>query len=118
MTAYVGRGFANDRVDTRAWGRWVESAVGAHLMSMADELDYDVYYWREPGKGEDREVDFIVSCGGELTAIEVKSGRRRTNSGLPAFTTSFHPKRSLVVGTGGVNLEDFLGCNLAQFLEI
>ena len=118
MTAYVGRGFANDRVDTRAWGRWVESAVGAHLMSMADELDYDVYYWREPGKGEDKEVDFIVSCGGELTAIEVKSGRRRTNSGLPAFTSSFHPKRSLVVGTGGVNLEDFLGCNLAQFLEI
>lgn len=45
-------------------------------MSMADELDYDVYYWREPGKGEDREVDFIVSCGGELTAIEVKCGRR------------------------------------------
>ena len=87
-------------------------------MSMADELDYDVYYWREPGKGEDREVDFIVSCGGELTAIEVKSGRRRANSGLPAFTNSFHPKRSLVVGTGGVNLEDFLGCNLAQFLEI
>lgn len=118
MTAYVGRGFANDRVDTRAWGRWVESAVGAHLMSMADELDYDVYYWREPGKEEDKEVDFIVSCGGELTAIEVKSGRRRINSGLPAFTTSFHPKRSLVVGTGGVNLEDFLGCNLAQFLEI
>ena len=45
-------------------------------MSMADELDYDVYYWRELGKGEDKEVDFIVSCGGELTAIEVKSGRR------------------------------------------
>ena len=62
-------------------------------MSMAAELDYDVYYWRELGKGEDREVDFIVSCGGELTAIEVKSGRRRTNSGLPAFTNSFPPLR-------------------------
>ena len=24
----------------------------------------------------------------------------------------------LVVGPGGVNLEDFLGCNLAQFLGI
>ena len=49
LTAYKGRGFVTDRTDTRTWGRWVESAVGAHLLSMADELDYKVYYWREPG---------------------------------------------------------------------
>lgn len=114
MTAYVGRGFAKDRVDTRAWGRWVESAVGAHLMSMADELDYDVYYWREGSKGEDKEVDFIVSFGGKLTAIEVKSGRRGMNSGLPAFTEAFHPDKALVVGTGGVSLEDFLCCDIER----
>lgn len=118
MTAYVGRGFAIDRVNTRAWGRWVESAVGAHLMSMADELDYDVYYWREASRGEAKEVDFIVSCGGELTAIEVKSGRRGMNSGLPAFTEAFHPDKSLVVGTGGVSLEDFLGCDIERLLCI
>ena len=116
MTAYVGRGFAKDRVDTRAWGRWVESAVGAHLMSMADELDYDVYYWREGSKGEDKEVDFIVSFGGKLMAIEVKSGRRGMNSGLPAFTEAFHPDKALVVGTGGVSLEDFLGCDIGRLL--
>ncbi|MGM9768406.1 MAG: ATP-binding protein [Candidatus Cryptobacteroides sp.] len=116
MTAYVGRSFAIDRVDTRAWGRWVESAVGAHLMSMADELDYDVYYWREGSKGEDKEVDFIVSFGGKLTAIEVKSGRRGMNSGLPAFTEAFHPDKALVVGTGGVSLEDFLGCDIGKLL--
>ena len=49
MTAYKGRGFVTDRTDTRTWGRWVESAVGAHLLRMADELDYKVYYWRETG---------------------------------------------------------------------
>lgn len=116
MTAYVGRSFAKDRVDTRAWGRWVESAVGAHLMSMADELDYDVYYWREGSKGEDKEVDFIVSFGGKLMAIEVKSGRRGMNSGLPAFTEAFHPDKAFVVGTGGVSLEDFLGCDIERLL--
>lgn len=116
MTAYVGRSFAKDRVDTRAWGRWVESAVGAHLMSMADELDYDVYYWREGSKGEDKEVDFIVSFGGKLMAIEVKSGRRGMNSGLLAFTEAFHPDKALVVGTGGVSLEDFLGCDIERLL--
>ena len=44
--------------------------------------------------------------------IEVKSGRRGMNSGLPTFVESFHPKRSFVVGTGGVSLEDFLGCEV------
>lgn len=119
LTAYKGRGFVTDRTDTQTWGRWVESAVGAHLLSMADELDYELYYWREPARSKeekDREVDFIIECNGELTAIEVKSGRRRMNSGLPAFVESFHPKRSFVVGSGGVSLDDFLGCDLKDLL--
>ena len=38
------------------------------------------------------------------------------NSGLPAFAEAFHPKRALVVGTGGISLEDFLGCDIAKLL--
>ena len=120
LTAYKGRSFAADRTDTRVWGRWVESAVGAHLMSMADELDYDVYYWREPSKvkeEKDKEVDFVIVNGSEVTAIEVKSGRRGMNSGLPAFVNAFHPKRSFVVGTDGVSLDDFLSCEVESLLE-
>ena len=117
LTAYKGRGFVEDRTDTRVWGRWVESAVGAHLLSMADELDYKVYYWRETSKNKDekdKEVDFIVVRDGEVTAIEVKSGRRGMNSGLPAFVEDFHPKRSFVAGTGGVSLEDFLSSDIVE----
>lgn len=140
LTAYKGRGFIADRTDTKVWGRWVESAVGAHLMSMADELDYKVYYWREPSRNltlGDLEVDFVVVRDGKVTAIEVKSGRRGMNSGLPEFVealskleaptprysssklgstrglnAAFHPKRSFVVGTGGVSLEDFLNSDV------
>lgn len=120
LTAYKGRGFVTDRTDTKAWGRWVESAVGAHLLSMADELGYDVYYWREPSRNKnekDKEVDFIIDNGGEVTAIEVKSGRRGMNAGLPDFVEAFKPKRSYVVGTGGVSLEDFLGCEVETLLD-
>ena len=120
LTAYKGRGFVTDRTDTKAWGRWVESAVGAHLMSMADELDYKVYYWREPSRNAaqgDLEVDFIVVRDGEVTAIEVKSGRRGMNSGLPEFVEAFAPKRSFVVGTGGVSLEDFLSCAIEEIIR-
>ena len=119
LTAYKGRGFITDRTETRAWGRWVESAVGAHLLSMADELNYEVYYWRESSRSKDdkdKEVDFVVVSGGEVTAIEVKSGRRGMNSGLPAFAEAFHPRRSFVVGTGGVSLDDFLGSDIETLL--
>ena len=117
LTAYKGRNFEADRTDTNAWGRWVESAVGAHLLSMADELDYEVYYWRESSRNKsDNEVDFIVVRDGEITAIEVKSGRRGMNSGLPAFVEAFHPIRSFVVGTGGVNIEDFLSSDLEMII--
>ena len=119
LTAYKGRSFVADRTDTRGWGRWVESAVGAHLLSMAEELDYEVYYWREPARNKDekdKEVDFVLVRDGEVTAIEVKSGRRGMNAGLPAFVEAFHPKRSFVVGTGGVSLEDFLGSEVETLL--
>ncbi|MBO4660825.1 MAG: ATP-binding protein [Prevotella sp.] len=123
LTAYKGRGFEADRTDMRAWGRWVESAVGAHLLSMAEELDYEVYYWREPSRkkdenDKDKEVDFIIVRDGKITAIEVKSGRRGMNSGLPAFEEAYHPKRSFIVGTGGVGLEDFLSCEVEALLDI
>ena len=119
LTAYKGRGFNADRTDMQIWGRWVESAVGAHLLSIADELDYEVYYWREPSRSKeekDKEVDFIIVSGEEVTAIEVKSGRRGMNSGLPEFVEAFRPKRSFVVGTGGVSLEDFLGCDVEEIV--
>ena len=119
LTAYKGRNFEADRIDTNAWGRWVESAVGAHLLSMADELDYKVYYWREPSKsreGKDKEVDFVVVRDGQVTAIEVKSGRRGMNTGLPTFVEAFNPKRSFIVGTGGVSLEDFLNSEVEDVI--
>ena len=119
LTAYKGRSFLTDRTDTMLWGRWVESTVGAHLLGMAEEADYQVYYWREPARNKadkDKEVDFIIVNDGEVTAIEVKSGRRGMNSGLPVFVEAFHPRKSFVVGSGGVSLEDFLKCDIEALL--
>ena len=113
LTAYKGRSFLTDRTDTQLWGRWVESAIGAHLIGSAEELDYQIFYWRESSL----EVDFILVNKGEVTAIEVKSDRRGMNSRLPAFAKTFHPHRSFVVGTGGVSIEDFLSSDLEALLR-
>lgn len=86
-------------------GRLAESAVGAHLVNAAADHDLEVFYWRE----RDREVDFVVSSGPDLLAIEVKSGAARPRQpGLDAFLRAFPPARPLVVGGDGVPVEAFL----------
>lgn len=92
------------------WGRWVESAVGCFLLDKADELEYQLYYWRE----NNEEVDFVIVRGEHLVAIEVKSGRRQNNSGLATFRNMYHPQYSLVVGGQSMSLEQFFTGNLAN----
>ena len=94
------------------WGRWVESAVGCFLLDKADELEYQLYYWRE----NDEEVDFVIARGEHLVAIEVKSGRRQSNTGLSTFRNMYHPQYSLVVGGQSMSLEQFFMGNLGNLL--
>ena len=103
LTAFKGTSYEKDRIDPQIWGRWVESAVGAYLLGGAEEGGYSVYYWRERSD----EVDFIIVRQGEVMALEVKSGRRGMNSGIPKFNDLFHPKHSLVIGTDGIPFEEF-----------
>lgn len=104
FTIQVGKGFENEAVTPKRWGRWVETTVGANILCHAEEYDYKVYYWRE----NSLEVDFILQKEDKLIAIEVKSGRRTTNDGLPAFRDKFHPFSAFVVGSGGVPVDEFL----------
>ena len=105
LSAFSDYRFDTAQLDSQRWGRWVESAVGAHLVNYAEEQNYSVFYWRE----RDDEVDFILRRGvDEVVAIEVKSGSRSDNQGLYVFDKQFHPKHTMVVGTNGFPLETFL----------
>ena len=104
LSAQSGMTFEKTFTEPALWGRWVESAVGAYLLNQADEIGCKLYYWRE----RDDEVDFIVEYNRKCVAIEVKSGRRTVNNGLSKFKDRFNPIHSLVVGSGGLSLEEFL----------
>lgn len=110
LSAFRRERFEKIRCDAELWGRWVVSAVGAHLLGSAEEEDYQVYYWRE----RNNEVDYIVVADEACIALEVKSGRRTTNKGISLFETKFHPTHSYIIGTGGISLEDFLSNNTSQ----
>lgn len=104
VTAIAGRTFDEDRADAERWGRLVETAVGAHLVAARDPRS-EVLYWRD----RNREVDFVIQRGSDLTAIEVKSGRRRDGMpGMSAFEAAHGPARKLLIGGDGTPLEAFL----------
>lgn len=114
MSATSGVGFADTRADGDAWGHVVESAIGAHLANAAASGECELFYWRDRGA----EVDFVVRAGKRLTAIEVKSGRApHAHSGMAAFAAAFKPQRTLLVGGGGIDIEEFLARPVAHWVE-
>lgn len=105
MTATSGLTFEEARADREFWGRLVESAAGGHLANAALRGECTLHYWRE----RNHEVDFVVRAGRRVTAIEVKSGRApAAHAGTAAFVEAFAPQGTLLVGSDGITLEDFL----------
>jgi predicted AAA+ superfamily ATPase len=105
ITSQSGLTLEAARGDPEFWGRLAESAVGAHLANAAFTGACQLHYWRE----RNQEVAFVVKAGRMVTAIEVRTGRApRAHSGMAAFAAAFRPQRTLLVGDGGIALEEFL----------
>ena len=105
---YVDDDFSEVIEDPKLWGRYIESAIGAYLVSQAQMNDYKVYYWRD----HKDEVNFILVRRKKKIAIEVKSGRRTTNQGISVFTKMYKPYKALVIGFGGLSFEEFLSMDI------
>jgi predicted AAA+ superfamily ATPase len=99
--------------DPELWGRLTESAIGAHLANATAKGELELFYWRE----RNREVDYVLRAGRRLLAVEVKSSRPPTSlPGMTAFSDAFHPQRILVVGRGGIPVEEFLSHPVSDWL--
>lgn len=97
----------------KEWGRFLESAIGAHIVSNAFVGNYEVFYWREGNL----EVDFILRKNEKIVAIEVKSGSETTNAGLSEIRKLYAPHASLVVGSGGMDVLKFLSVDPVRLFE-
>ncbi len=113
ISALAPYNFSGASGDRSYWGRLVESAVGAHLINSASS-DCQVLYWRESPD----EVDFVLSKGKKLTAIEVKSAPRYAPpKGLDTFCAKYKHAKPLIVGEGGIALVEFLSRPADEWLE-
>ncbi len=106
------RSFTESLSDTSWWGRLVENAVGACLCNSLLSVEYTISYWRDG----DNEVDYVVSRGQDVWAIEVKSGRGGKASGLSLFRVRYPDAKVLLVGGQGIPLADFFSRDPAAWL--
>lgn len=70
-------------------GHVFELIVGAQL----NRTGLPLFYWRE---GQD-EVDYVLTKGKTIWAIEVKSGRRKSTKGLSAFQRNYPSARLAII---------------------
>ena len=111
LSGYAAFAFQSLRADLEHWGRWVESAIGAHLLNQAFKYsELQLYYWREGNY----EVDFVLEYRGKAVAIEVKSGPQGRFAGLHALHKLYPDVKSFVVGAGGMPWEEFLKIDALQ----
>ncbi len=94
------------------WGRWVESAVGAHLVNNSVSGRFSVTYWRE----RNNEVDFVLSSKEKVVALEVKSAAKVRTRGMTDFQKKFNPYKVYLVGTDGIPVSEFLKTNPEELL--
>ncbi|MCX6989486.1 MAG: ATP-binding protein, partial [Chlamydiae bacterium] len=103
MTAQSAKSFTQAQEDPIFWGHLVESAVGAHLLNSIRGTQIELFYWREG----DKEVDFVLRKGESILAVEVKSNRESLkNTGMDLFLHTYKTARCLLVGKGGLPLEE------------
>jgi predicted AAA+ superfamily ATPase len=70
-------------------GHAFELVVGSVLNRTGENL----YYWREGNA----EVDFVLQRGKSLWAIEVKSGRKKSQKGLAAFRERYPHSKTVII---------------------
>lgn len=104
MSACCGYKPEEARADRTFWASLVESAVGAHLIN-SDRLWSHCYYWSN--KGQD--VSFVLRNARGSVAFQVRNRTRWADvNGLERFERRFSPLRSVIIGDGGMPLEEFL----------
>lgn len=104
-TAQSPLSFEETRQDHGCWKKLIECAIGAHLINSTFGTKAEIFYWKQ----DNRSVDFIIRKGKNLVVIDINSGQKGRNiQGISIFTEKYKPTNSLIIGEGGIPVEEFL----------
>ena len=111
MTAMLPYGFNELRSRHELWGHLFVSAVGARLMPSCRRHDIQLRYWNAGNK----EVDFVLSKGDGLVAMEVKTADADSVSGMKEFKARYARAKPYLIGGQGMAPETFFSCEAERF---
>jgi uncharacterized protein len=86
------------------WGRFVESAIGSHLINSSWKGNYSLQYWRD----RNDEVDFILMKDNKIIALEIKSNVAKNQKGMDAFKKKFNPDKVYIIDNRTISWKEFL----------
>ncbi len=105
ISVFSGFQFQEAKKEPEFWGRLVESAIGASLANGIRGKNMKLFYWNFGN----HEVDFVLTKGKKIVAIEVKSSEKRPRlPGMEKFARQFSVWKKLLVGGDGIPIEEFL----------
>ena len=104
LSVMSGKTFDQVKNDPAIFGRFVESAIGTHLLNSKKENKTNLYYWREG----DKEVDYIIEYDNKIISIEVKSSVNKSSNGLYEFRKRYNPHKSLIIEKDRLQWNDFI----------
>jgi uncharacterized protein len=113
-SVYNAIGFKESLQNPDIWGRFVETAIGVHLIRSQRLQRTEVFYWRE---GND-EIDFVIQKSNKIIGLEVKSGRTQSAKGIIAFEKKIRHDKVLLVGNSGIPWQDFLKTDINLLFEM
>lgn len=124
VTSMSGTDFGVVRRDPALWGRLTENAVAARLYWSTQATGGELFYWRD----RQEEVDFVITQGRQITAVEVKSGTPDALEGLRGFKKRYpsshtmviskYPPRSVGMCDGFMTLREFFSREVVHGQEI
>ncbi|MFN9800247.1 MAG: ATP-binding protein, partial [Bacteroidota bacterium] len=102
LSAISGVDFKSVKSQPALWGKWVESAVGCHLIAHRG-ADLQMYYWNE----SNAEVDYVLKWNDKVIGIEVKSARGKV-TGLNQFMKQFNPHKVYQLDERSLSWQQFI----------
>lgn len=102
LSVTLGKSYDQVRTDPKLWGKFVESAVGSHLISYRGD-DMEIFYWNE----SNAEVDFVLKWNNLLIGLEVKSSHNKV-TGLQKFSRQFNPHKIYQLDDRGLSWQEFI----------
>jgi predicted AAA+ superfamily ATPase len=104
LSVMSGKTFEQVKNVPAVFGRFVESAIGSHLLNSKKVNKTNLYYWREG----DKEVDYIIEYDNKIISIEVKSSVNKSSKGIYEFKKRYNPHKSLIIEKDGLQWNDFI----------